>query len=615
MASGALPPGFPPVRDRRRAVLGRRHRVELAAVVRARRRSEDERADPPGRRVQRRAATLPKNLAEVQERAKDIQYASKTRFNTNRVKELEALRASLRRVLEKLPRSAARRSRREDAGGGQHSRKAISLVHFINRHHPRATSFKDCEFSRATVTDLWEAASATCAASRSPNPRMAAARPTSPKACAFSTCTPSARRTSTHDDRRRRQRKRAFAMPLTQPGVSAGPVPLRQSRIPRSSPTAPIPTRWRAVIPAPLEMTEPIVKFEFIRMPDSTGFGDYTEAGQVIPVELPRRARQLRALRCTSTDEPPIAGGRETLGLSEEARVAGAARREGHDRRHRCATARCRSRWPRWATSTARCRTTRSWPSLAAPNFLLKIIPHVDGTPRICELVRYFCEDVTVKGAWEGPAALELLHHALAPVASLPVREVMSGVHIHVRPDARARHRRSRLSRQPERNRHATARKDPPSSPAPPAASARRSPSPTRAKAPRSPSPTSTSRPPTRPPPRSRRAGGKAIGVAMDVANEEAVNAGVAAAVAAFGGVDILVSNAGIQIVHPLEEFPYAEWKKMLAIHLDGAFLTTAPACSTCTSRAAAAASSTWARCTPRRPRCSRRPTSPPSTG
>jgi 3-hydroxybutyrate dehydrogenase len=69
--------------------------------------------------------------------------------------------------------------------------------------------------------------------------------------------------------------------------------------------------------------------------------------------------------------------------------------------------------------------------------------------------------------------------------------------------------------------------------------------------------------------------GGEALGVAMDVCNEEAVNAGVAAVVAAFGGVDILVSNAGIQIVHPIEAFPFADWKKMLAIHLDGAFLTT----------------------------------------
>lgn len=69
--------------------------------------------------------------------------------------------------------------------------------------------------------------------------------------------------------------------------------------------------------------------------------------------------------------------------------------------------------------------------------------------------------------------------------------------------------------------------------------------------------------------------GGQALGVAMDVASEEGVNAGVAAVVTAFGGVDVLVSNAGIQIVHLLEDFSYADWKKMIAIHLDGAFLTT----------------------------------------
>ena len=69
--------------------------------------------------------------------------------------------------------------------------------------------------------------------------------------------------------------------------------------------------------------------------------------------------------------------------------------------------------------------------------------------------------------------------------------------------------------------------------------------------------------------------GAQAMGVVMDVTDEKAVNDGVAAVAAAFGGVDILVSNAGIQIVHPLEEFTYADWKKMLAIHVDGAFLTT----------------------------------------
>lgn len=67
----------------------------------------------------------------------------------------------------------------------------------------------------------------------------------------------------------------------------------------------------------------------------------------------------------------------------------------------------------------------------------------------------------------------------------------------------------------------------------------------------------------------------EAIAVAMDVTKEDEVNAGVAATVAAFGTVDILVSNAGIQIVHPIEDFPFADWKKLLAIHLDGAFLTT----------------------------------------
>src|SRR6185312_12939442 len=66
-----------------------------------------------------------------------------------------------------------------------------------------------------------------------------------------------------------------------------------------------------------------------------------------------------------------------------------------------------------------------------------------------------------------------------------------------------------------------------------------------------------------------------AIGVGMDVSKEDEVNAGVEQTVKAFGRIDILVSNAGIQIVYPIEEFPFSDWKKMLAIHLDGAFLTT----------------------------------------
>ena len=69
--------------------------------------------------------------------------------------------------------------------------------------------------------------------------------------------------------------------------------------------------------------------------------------------------------------------------------------------------------------------------------------------------------------------------------------------------------------------------------------------------------------------------GERAIGVAMNVVDEAAVDAGVAKAVETFGALDILVSNAGIQIVAPLDEFKFEDWKKLLAIHLDGAFLTT----------------------------------------
>jgi len=72
-----------------------------------------------------------------------------------------------------------------------------------------------------------------------------------------------------------------------------------------------------------------------------------------------------------------------------------------------------------------------------------------------------------------------------------------------------------------------------------------------------------------------RDAGHQALGVGMDVANEAQVEAGIEAVVAQWGGIDILVSNAGIQIVHPIEVFPFADWQKMLAIHLDGAFLAT----------------------------------------
>ena len=175
-------------------------------------------------------------------------------------------------------------------------------------------------------------------------------------------------------------------------------------------------------------MREPLVKFEFIRMPDSTGFGDYTESGQVIPVSF--RGRKGSYTHCMFlNDHPPIAGGRELWGFPRSLRVPPLAPRST-PWWARSITARSASRPAPWATSTEPPILQAVKASLAEPNFLLKIIPHVDGTPRICELVEYYLEDVDLKGAWTGPASLSLWSHALAPVAELPVLEVVSAMHL-----------------------------------------------------------------------------------------------------------------------------------------------------------------------------------------
>ncbi len=222
-------------------------------------------------------------------------------------------------------------------------------------------------------------------------------------------------------------RERAFAMPLTSPAYPPGPYRFvnREFLIITYRTD---PAKLRAVVPEPLELDGAVVKYEFIRMPDSTGFGDYTETGQVIPVSF--RGRKGGYSHCMFlNDEAPIAGGRELWGFPKKlsaptlhaetdslvgtldygpVRVVTGSMGYKHEAADLGAVA----------------------ASLAAPNFLLKIIPHVDGTPRICELVEYYLEDITVKGAWTGPAALDLHPHALAPVAELPVLEVVSGLHI-----------------------------------------------------------------------------------------------------------------------------------------------------------------------------------------
>lgn len=222
-------------------------------------------------------------------------------------------------------------------------------------------------------------------------------------------------------------RRTAYSMPLTNPAYPVGPYRFfnREYMIItyRTDPAA-----LEKVVPEPLKVTDPIVKYEFIRMPDSTGFGDYTETGQVIPVEFEgRKGGFVHSMYLD--DEAPIAGGRELWGFPKklakphfrvESDVLVADLHYG--------SVLCASGTMGYKYKPADHDAVMA--SMLAPSWLLKIIPHVDGSARILELVEYYLEEVTIKEAWTGPAALGLFPHAICDVAKLPVLEVLSAVHI-----------------------------------------------------------------------------------------------------------------------------------------------------------------------------------------
>ncbi|MDA8586409.1 acetoacetate decarboxylase [Rhodobacteraceae bacterium] len=223
-------------------------------------------------------------------------------------------------------------------------------------------------------------------------------------------------------------KKNAFSMPLTNPSYPKGPYRFidREFFIVtyRTDMDA-----LRAVVPEPLKVIEPIVKYEFIRMPDSTGFGDYTESGQVIPVEFEgRKGGYVHSMYLN--DHSPIAGGREIWGFPKK--MAEPNMRVEKDTL--VGTLHYGSVEIAAATMGYKHRTidiAKVAKALAEPSWLIKIIPDVcSSKARVCELVEYYLEDVTVKGAWEGPAGLELRDHAMANLTDLPVREVLSATHI-----------------------------------------------------------------------------------------------------------------------------------------------------------------------------------------
>ena len=186
----------------------------------------------------------------------------------------------------------------------------------------------------------------------------------------------------------------------------------------------------QAIVPEPLKVISNVVKFEFMKMPDAHGFGSFTEAGQVIEVEFEGKEGTYSHMMFLD-NLAPIAAGREIWDFPKKYAnpkleidvdtVVGTLKYNSVP----VATGTMGFKY----YSLDKQKTKENLEK--TPNFLLKIIPHANGKDKsVCQLIEYFLKDVTVHGAWTGPAALQLFEHALAPVAKLPVRKVISGTHL-----------------------------------------------------------------------------------------------------------------------------------------------------------------------------------------
>ncbi|MDF3287878.1 MULTISPECIES: acetoacetate decarboxylase [Streptomyces] len=188
------------------------------------------------------------------------------------------------------------------------------------------------------------------------------------------------------------------------------------------------PDALRAVVPEPLRVDEPLVRFEVMKMADVTAYGPYVEAGQAIPVLYgDERGEYLHAMYLDSF--AATAAGRE---VSAYPKAMGAPALYAE---HAALVGTLDYGSVRVATATMGYKHHPLDPGLAreqiaVPTYMLKIVPGYDGTPRVCELVRTQITDLVVKEAHTGPARLQLFEHVLAPLADLPVREIVSASHI-----------------------------------------------------------------------------------------------------------------------------------------------------------------------------------------
>jgi len=194
----------------------------------------------------------------------------------------------------------------------------------------------------------------------------------------------------------------------------------------------------RSALPEPLQPDgSATVLYEFIRMPDSAGFGDYTESGQVIPALLHGEHVGFTA-QMFLDDEPPIAGGREIWGVPkkralpklevvhdtltgtlEYSGVQVAIGTMGYKHQHLLYD----------VDGRRACSPEAIIDRMSKTQINLKLIPEVDGSLAIAQLVGYNLTDIQVKGGWSGPARLHLVPHVNAPVADLPVKRVVGALH------------------------------------------------------------------------------------------------------------------------------------------------------------------------------------------
>ena len=198
------------------------------------------------------------------------------------------------------------------------------------------------------------------------------------------------------------------------------------------------PQAIRDALPEPLEPDgSNTVLYEFIRMPDSSGFGDYTESGIVIPAKFGDEHVNFTAQMYLDCD-PPIAGGREIWGFPKKlasprlgvANGTLTGRLEFSGQPVAIATMAYKHQSLRYCPEdTTQCDVHALEEKLGKTQVNLKLIPHVDGTHAIAQLVAYNLTDITIKGGWLSPARLHLIPHANAPVADLPVRRIVEGRH------------------------------------------------------------------------------------------------------------------------------------------------------------------------------------------